>query len=258
MLAIDLSGRTILVIGGSRGIGAGITRVLCEAGAHVVFTWTGRADIAGKVERLLAETRSAGGSLQAEAVDALDFPATRGLVERVLGERGRIDALVCNVGKNVARPADTLAPEEWAAGLALNLDSAFYAVRAVLPGMLAAGAGRIILIGSSAVFDGGGGAMDYAAAKAGMTGMMKYLCRTYTRNGILTNIVHPCVIETELLKERYAEEAARQKLLSQIPVGRFGRPSDVAGLVAFLASSWGDYITGQEILLDGGRTSFRG
>ena len=258
MLAIDLSGRTILVIGGSRGIGAGITRVLCEAGARVVFTWTGRADILPKVEALLSEIRSTGGSVQAEAVDALDFPATRALVERVVRETGRIDALVCNVGKNVARPAESLAPEDWASGIALNLDSAFFAVRAVLPGMLAAGRGRIILIGSSAVFDGGGGALDYAAAKAAMTGMMKYLCRTYVRKGINTNIVHPCVIETELLRERYAEEAARQKLLAQIPVGRFGRPSDVAGMVAFLASSWGDYITGQEILLDGGRTNFRG
>jgi 3-oxoacyl-[acyl-carrier protein] reductase len=124
--------------------------------------------------------------------------------------------------------------------------------------MLKAGGGRIILIGSSAVFDGGGGAIDYAAAKAGMTGMMTYLCRTYVRKGILTNIVHPCVIETDLLKVRYAEAEARRKLLSQIPVGRFGQPADVAGMVAFLASSWGDYICGQEILLDGGRTVFRG
>ena len=161
------------------------------------------------------------------------------------------------MGKNVPRPAEALSAEDWNAGIALNLDSAFIAVRAVLPGMLAATRGRIILIGSSAVFDGGGGAMEYAAAKAGMTGIMKYICRTYTRRGILANIVHPCVIETELLRERYADEAARQKLVAQVPVGRLGRPSDVAGLVAFLASSWGDYITGQEILVDGGRTSFR-
>ncbi len=258
MVGIDLSGRTALVIGGSRGIGAGITRLLCQAGAHVAFTWTGRLEVSDKVQALSAEIRSAGGSVEAQVVDALDFPATHSLVQRVLQARGRIDILACNVGANVARPVEDLAEEEWRAGLALNLDSAFHAVRAVLPGMLAAGGGRIILIGSSAVFDGGGGAMDYAAAKAGMTGMMAYLCRAYARRGILTNIVHPCVIETELLRERYADPAARQKLLAQIPVGRFGRPSDVAGMVAFLASSWGDYITGQEILLDGGRTMYRG
>ena len=126
--------------------------------------------MAGKVQELAAEIRSAGGSVQAEAVDALDFAATAGLVQRLSGQQGRIDALVCNVGKNVARPAETLAPVDWSAGMALNIDSAFYAVRAVLPGMLAAGRGRILLIGSSAVFDGGGGAVDYAAAKAAMTG----------------------------------------------------------------------------------------
>jgi NAD(P)-dependent dehydrogenase (short-subunit alcohol dehydrogenase family) len=258
VVAIDLSGKTVHVIGGSRGIGEGITRLLCDAGAHVVFTWTGRHEIASRVRSLVDGIRAAGGSVQAEAVDARDFAATAALVARVERDRGRIDALVCNVGKNTARPADGLSPQDWQAGLALNLDSAFFGVRAVLPGMLARGSGRIILIGSSAVVDGGGGAIDYAAAKAALTGMMTYLCRTYARRGILTNIVHPCVIETELLKERYAEPAARQKLLDQIPAGRFGRPSDVAGMVAFLASSWGDYITGQEILLDGGRTVFRG
>lgn len=257
MLAIELSGKTILLVGGSRGIGAGITRALCQAGAHVVFTWTGRPEAAGKVEGLLAEVRAAGGSAQAEAVDALDYPATQALADRVVREKGRIDAVVCNVGKNVPRPAEALTVREWESGIALNLDSAFFAVRAVLPGMLSAGGGKVILVGSSAVYDGGGGAIEYAAAKAGMTGIMKYLCRTYSRKGILANIVHPCVIETELLRERYADEAARQKLVAQVPVGRLGKPSDVAGLVAYLASSWGDYITGQEILLDGGRTTYR-
>ncbi len=258
MISIDLSGKTALVIGGSRGIGEGITRLLCRAGAHVVFTWTGRPELSGRVAALAEEIRAGGGSVQAHAVDAKDFSETRALVDQVAVARGRIDVLVCNVGKNTARPAESIELGEWREGLAVNLDSAFYGVRAVLPWMLKAGGGRIVLIGSSTVFDGGGGAIDYAAGKAGMTGLMTYLCRTYVRKGILTNIVHPCVIETELLKERYADAEAKRKLLAQIPVGRFGQPSDVAGMVAFLASSWGDYICGQEILLDGGRTLFRG
>ena len=99
--------------------------------------------------------------------------------------------------------------------------------------------------------------MEYAAAKAGMTGIMKYICRTYTRRGILANIVHPCVIETE----SSCASAMRTRQPGRSSVARSGwapgRPSDVAGMVAFLASSWGDYITGQEILVDGGRTNFR-
>jgi len=117
--------------------------------------------------------------------------------------------------------------------------------------------GRIILVGSSAAYDGGGGAIDYAAAKAGTSGMMLYLCKTYTRKGINTNIVHPCVIGTDLVWERYSSGEAWRKLVSQIPIGRVGTPEDIGGIVTFLASSWGDYITGQEILLDGGRTLWR-
>ena len=91
---------------------------------------------------------------------------------------------------------------------------------------------------------------------AGLTGVKTYLCRNYAKKGILTNIVHPCVIATELLKQRYADAEAKKKLTSQIPVGRLGRPEDVAGLVAFLASPWGDFICGQEIMADGGRTFY--
>jgi len=256
MVTIDLEGRTALVVGGSRGIGASIVSHLCRAGAFTVFTHTGNPATADAVEGLLAEVRREGGTARAAAVDARDGPAMRALADGVAAERGHIDILVCNAGMNVARPADTETDEQWEQSIALNLGTAWYAVRAVLPHMLAAGRGRIILIGSSAVYDGGGGAIDYAAAKAGMTGMMQYLCRTYARKGILANIVHPCVIETELLKKRYADEEAKRKLIAQIPVGRLGRPEDIAGLTAFLSSSWGDYICGQEILADGGRTIY--
>jgi NAD(P)-dependent dehydrogenase (short-subunit alcohol dehydrogenase family) len=88
--------------------------------------------------------------------------------------------------------------------------------------------------------------------------MLTYLCRTYARKGIMTNIVHPAVIETDLLKQRYPDEESKRKLAAQIPAGRLGQPRDIAGMVAYLASDWGDYICGQEILLDGGRTLFRG
>jgi NAD(P)-dependent dehydrogenase (short-subunit alcohol dehydrogenase family) len=256
MVTIDLSGKVALVIGGSRGIGEGITRVLCDAGAYTVFTWTGNPAHAGRAAELAASLGS--GKAEAAAVDACDPKATQALVDRIIGARGRIDILVCNAGKNTQRQAYELSDEQWTESLSLNLDSAFYAVRAVLPSMLAAGNGKIVFIGSSAVWDGGGGAIDYAAAKAGLSGMLTYLCRTYARKGIMTNIVHPAVIETDLLKQRYPDEESKRKLAAQIPAGRLGQPRDIAGMVAYLASDWGDYICGQEILLDGGRTLFRG
>jgi 3-oxoacyl-[acyl-carrier protein] reductase len=265
LLSIDLSGRTALVVGGSRGIGAAIVEHLARAGAFTVFTHTGNPAHAARVAALQAAAAGTpagapgstpGSGARGEAGDACDGAAMRGLADRVAAERGGIDVLVCNAGMNAARPVETETDAQWREALAINLDSAYFAVRACVPHMLARSRGRIILIGSSAVFDGGGGAIDYAAAKAGMTGMKTYLCRNYAKKGILTNIVHPCVIETDLLAQRYADEESRRKLIAQIPVGRMGRPADVAGLVAFLASAWGDYICGQEIMADGGRTIY--
>ena len=257
MLSIDLSGRVALVVGGSRGIGAGITEALCSAGACTVFTHTGNAAYRDGIEALLCGIREKGGSAEAAAVDARDPDATTALVNRIVAERGKLDTLVSNAGRNTAMPAGQVSDSQWRDGLDINLGSAFYAVRAVLPRMLANRFGRIVLIGSSAAYDGGGGAIDYAAAKAGLDGMMLYLARNYARRGILANVIHPCVIDTDLLRERYSDETKRKDLTAQIPAGRLGQPRDIAGLVAYLVSSWGDYICGQSILVDGGRTLFR-
>jgi NAD(P)-dependent dehydrogenase (short-subunit alcohol dehydrogenase family) len=256
MLTIDLAGKTALVLGGSRGIGAGITETLCAAGAYTVYTHTGNPKNALRIAELEKRITSSGGRVRGAAADALKSTETNRLVEEILGETGSLDILVANVGKNTARiPAD-ITDEEWRTYMDLNVTSSFYGVRAALEPMEERGYGKIILIGSSAVYDGGGGAIDYAAAKAALTGMMAYLCRAYLKKGIRTNIIHPCVIETDLLKERYDDPEKKQMLIDQIPVGRMGTPEDIAGLTAFLASRWGDYICGQEILADGGRTMY--
>jgi NAD(P)-dependent dehydrogenase (short-subunit alcohol dehydrogenase family) len=256
LLTIDLSGRVALVLGGSRGIGEGITRLLARAGAKVVFTHTGNPAHAARPAGLQAEVQAEGGWARAEALDALDCPGTAALAARVAAEHGRLDALVCNVGRNEAQPAEGQSRDSWRSMLDLNLSTAFYGVRAALPPMLRAGYGRILLIGSSAVFDGGGGAIDYAAAKAGLVGMMSYLCRNYARRGILTNVLHPAVIATDLLNVRYGDPEARKKLIATVPAGRLGKPEDIAALTAYLLSPWGDFVCGQAILVDGGRTFF--
>lgn len=256
MLKIDLTGKTALVLGGSRGIGAGITEALCSAGAYTIFTHTGNPKNRDRIHTLVEAIKDKGGKVREAAADACNSGETDAIVTEIVEETGRLDILVCNVGKNAARTPDAIPDLEWKEFIDINLTSSFYGVRAALKQMEVQHYGRIILIGSSAVYDGGGGAIDYAAAKAAMSGMMKYLCRAYVKKGILTNIVHPCVIETDLLKERYGDPDKKQALLDQIPVGRLGRPEDIAGLTAFLASSWGDYICGQEILADGGRTLY--
>lgn len=257
MLMIDLREKVALVIGGSRGIGAAITECLCRAGAKTVFTHTGNPKYKDRVAELVESLTDTDGSAEAEVLDACDSAKTTVLVDSIVEKQGRIDILVANVGQNIERTAEDLTDNQWDDAIKVNLGSAFYGVHAVLPHMVNARYGRIILIGSSAVYNGGGGAIDYAAAKAGLGGIMMYLAKTYTRKGILTNIVHPCVIETDLLKERYSDEEKRKQLIAQVPAGRLGKPEDIAGLVTYLASPWGDFICGQSILVDGGRTIFR-
>ena len=257
MLSIDLTGKTALVLGGSRGIGAGITETLCRAGASTVFTHTGNPKYQERIESLLARVQEQGGQVKAVVCDALDGVTTAAVANDIVEQHGRVDILVANVGQNLARPAEDVTDQQWRRFIDMNLTTAFLGVRAALPHMIKARFGRIILIGSSAVYDGGGGAIDYAAAKAGLAGMMRYLVRNYARKGILTNVVHPCVIETDLLRERYDNEEKRKRLATQVPAGRLGTPEDIAALVAYLASPWGGFLCGQEILVDGGRTLFR-
>ncbi len=257
MLTIDLSGKIVLLTGGSRGIGAAICELLCRAGATVIFTHTGNPQRGKNLAELLERIKRAGGNTRAEILDACNAGETVKLAGRIAAEFGKIDLLVANVGQNLARPVEKISVEEWKRFIDINLNAAFYAVRAVIPHMIKAGYGRIVLIGSSAVYNGGGGAIDYASAKAGLNGMMMYLAKEYARKGILTNTIHPAVINTELLRERYDTEGKKAALRSQIPAGRLGKPNDIAAMTAFLASSWGDYICGQSILIDGGRTFFR-
>ena len=257
MLNIDLRDKVALVLGGSRGIGGGITETFARAGAKVVFTHRGNPSYRGRLEAMLSGLEQDGCEVEAVMADACNSEDTDRTARGIVSDHGRIDILVCNVGQNMARPVEDKSDEEWLNSVQINLSSAFYGVRSALPSMLEAGSGKIILIGSSAVFDGGGGAIDYAAAKAGLVGVMRYLTRNYARKGVITNVIHPCVIETDLLRERYDDENKKKALIAQVPVGRLGQPKDIAGLAAFLASSWGDFICGQEILVDGGRTFFR-
>ena len=258
MLSIDLKHTVALIVGGSRGMGAGLVRMFARAGATTVFTHTGNPHYEDQVRALVAELQSEGCIVEAVVADACQPEATDAVVAQIVRQYGRLDTVVANVGQNLVRPAETATTESWQWMMEVNLSSAFYAVRSALPTMIDARRGCLLLIGSSAVFDGGGGAIDYAAAKAGLVGMMRYLARNYTRYGIRTNVIHPAVIETDLLRERYSDAQKKQMLVEQVPLGRLGQPQDVAGLAAFLASSWGEFICGQEILVDGGRTFYRG
>lgn len=258
MLTIDLTGRKALVTGGSRGIGAGIVRSLAQAGARVAFTHTGSARGTEAASALVAELNSDEERTSAHAALAADEQAMRRVTADAAQRMGGLDIVVPNVGKNWPTPLEEMDLALWQRTLDTNLTASFIAAKLALPWLLEAGRAEIVFIGSSAVLDGGGGSVAYPAGKAGLDGMMRGMMRELPRKGIRVNVVHPCVVDTDLVRERYDTEEKRATLAAQVPLGRLSTLQDVGALVAFLCSDLGGFICGQSILVDGGRTLWRG
>lgn len=256
MLAIDLSGTVTVVIGGSRGIGAAIGRTVAAAGGDVAWTHTGSAAGFAASEALAEEIAALGRRRLHQAVEATDEAATEGFLAEVADTLGTVDHLVYNAGFTSPVPFAELSVEAWRRNVDLNLTGAFLAARAVLARMPERG-GAIVLIGSAAVHSGGGGRADYVSAKAGLEGLCRAITKEYAPRGVRCNVVHPSLIETELLTTRYPDPAERARVAEQVPLRRLGRPEDIAHAVAFLLSDLAGYITGQSALVDGGRTFCR-
>jgi 3-oxoacyl-[acyl-carrier protein] reductase len=257
MIAIDLTGRRALVTGGARGIGAGIVRVLAEAGASVAFTYLGSESGRQAAQQLVDELAGVAGGVFSIIAAGQDMAAMSHATAEAVGRMGGLDIVVPNVGLTWVAPLEVLDLEGWQQALDVNLTASFIAVKVALPWLRAAPRADVVLIGSSAVIDGGGGGAHYAAAKAGLDGMMRALMRELPAEGIHINMVHPCVVDTDLLRDRYDDEEKRARLAAQVPLGRLARPEEVGYLVAYLCSELGSFICGQSILMDGGRTLWR-
>jgi len=242
-MKIDLTGRTALVTGSTRGIGRGIAQTLAEAGARVAVV--GRD--AGRAEEVAGEI---GHGAAGFACDVADTASVTALVENVEKAFGQIDILVNNAGLTRDNILFRLKDEDWDAVLDANLRGAFVAIRAASRGMMKRRWGRIINIASVVGIIGNKGQANYAASKAGLIGLTKSVAKELASRNILINAVAPGFIETDMTAAMTPE--ARTTLSGQIPLERLGTPNDVAAMVAFLASDLASYITGQVLVVDGG------
>jgi 3-oxoacyl-[acyl-carrier protein] reductase len=244
---IDLTGKSAIVTGGSRGIGRAICIRLATQGADVLFTYRGREDAA-------AETKAAIEALGRKAVavqaDVSDPQSAEKVVAAALEAFGKVDILVNNAGITRDNLIMRMSIEDFRAVLETNLFGAFYMVKAVTRPMLKARGGRIINITSVSGQMGQFGQANYSSAKAGMIGLTKAAARELGSRGITVNAVAPGFVLTELTQDLNAE--LQEGIIKQTPLARFGSPEEMASAVAFLASEEAAYITGQVLAVDGG------
>lgn len=241
-----LNGKTAIVTGASRGIGAAIARRLCETGAQVVVCSRSLEAVAQTAETLQGE----GYTVQAIAADIGQKADVSTLIEETLTKFSQINILVNNAGITRDTLLMRLKDEDWDAVLQTNLSGTMYCTREVLRPMIRQKSGRIINISSVVGLMGNVGQASYAAAKAGIIGLTKTTAKEVGTRGITVNAIAPGFITTDMTAE--IPEEFQNKILELIPLQNFGTPEDVADTVCFLASDAARYITGQTFQVDGG------
>jgi NAD(P)-dependent dehydrogenase (short-subunit alcohol dehydrogenase family) len=238
--------KTAIVTGGAAGIGKAIAQRLSQDGFTVVI-----AD--ANEPAAIAEAKAISGF--GIRLDVSDSQGAQAMAAAVLERYGSIDVLVNNAGiAGKAAPVHEYPEDEWRRVMAIDLDGVFYCSKAVLPAMLAKGAGRIINIASISGKEGNPNMAAYSTAKAGVIGFTKALGKEVATKGVYVNCITPAVIETEILKQLTTE--AVNYMVSKIPMGRVGQPSEVAALVSWLASDQCSFTTAAVFDLSGGRATY--
>lgn len=243
----ELTGKTAVVTGGSRGIGRAICQKLAAQGVNIVLNYAGNEAAAQETERLCREL---GAEVLTLRGDVSDPDACTRLVEQTLERFGAIDILVCNAGITRDNLLMRMSDAEFDQVIATNLKGTFNCMRAAVRPMMRKRRGRIISISSVVGVMGNAGQINYAASKAGVIGMTKSLAREVASRGITVNAVAPGFIRTDMTE--VLSDGVKEGILRSIPLGELGSAEDVANTVLFLASDEAAYLTGQVIGVDGG------
>jgi len=246
--AFDLSGQVAVVTGGASGIGWAISELFAAQGASLALL-----DLAPNVHSALE--RLSGGPEQHLAVqtDLSDLTSLEKAVSSVLERFPRVDVLVNNAGVALLEEAVSLSELQWDSTLAINLKAPFFLAQALGKVMIAQGQGRIVNLASQASVIALERHAAYCASKAGLVSLTQVLAAEWARFGVTVNAISPTVVETELGKKAWAGEVG-EAMKKKIPLGRFGRPEEIAALALYLVSDHAALITGENILIDGGYT----
>lgn len=247
----ELENKTVVVTGGSKGIGKDIALTFAKLNANVVISGRNK-DI---LQETLEELQSFNKRCIAISGDLSDIREVKRLIDKAAEEFGTIDVLVNNAGVNIAKPAMEVTEEDWDTVLDLNLKSAFFASQAAAKYMLEQKNGRIINIASQMAFVGFVKRAAYCSSKGGLVQMTKALAVEWAKNGIRVNAVAPTFIETELTAKMFEDKDFEKEVHSRILLDGLSQPKDISGAVLYLASDLANFVTGETIKVDGGWTA---
>jgi acetoacetyl-CoA reductase len=241
--------RNVLVTGGMGGLGESICTKMADAGYQVVATYSPGNT---KAEEWLGAMKARGYQFRAYQCDVADYDSCAEAIKQIERQTGSVDVLVNNAGITRDMTFKKMTKADWDAVLRTNLDSVFNMTKQVLDGMVDRGWGRVINVASVNGQKGAFGQTNYSAAKAGMHGFTKALALEVAKKGVTVNTISPGYIGTKMVTA-IREDILNDKIIPQIPVGRLGKPEEVAGLIIYLASDEAAFVTGANISINGGQ-----